>query len=166
MRMKDGTGRKPTLKDCLAETDAVAAAVVADLLAKTGTAPHEVDAVITSCSCFAPTPSMAAMIVNKFKMRKDCQTYSLAGMGCAASVLCADMAARLLASMPPHSKVLIFNHENVTANWTAETRGSSIEYFLVFPTPPKNLPSPPGTRATSATCSSSTASSARAARRC
>ena len=121
MRMKDGTGRKPTLKDCLAETDAVAAAVVADLLAKTGTAPHEVDAVITSCSCFAPTPSMAAMIVNKFKMRKDCQTYSLAGMGCAASVLCADMAARLLASMPPHSKVLIFNHENVTAVTTGET---------------------------------------------
>ena len=56
----------------------------------------QIDVVITSCSCFAPTPSMAAMIVNKFGMRKDVLTYSMAGMGCSSSLVCVDMAKHLL----------------------------------------------------------------------
>lgn len=39
---------------------------------------------------------MAAMIVNKFKMRKDCLTYSMAGMGCSSSLVCVDLAKHLL----------------------------------------------------------------------
>ena len=172
MRMKDGTGRKPTLKDCLAETDAVAAAVVADLLAKTGTAPHEIDAVITSCSCFAPTPSMAAMIVNKFKMRKDCQTYSLAGMGCAASVLCGGHGG------PPagvHAAPLQGAHLQPRerdgqlvrgGGGGGERRTPKQEGLVVFPrfSTPKKIfpfPPPPGTRATKRNMLISTASSAR-----
>lgn len=62
---------------------------------------------IVSCSCYAPTPSMAACIVNKFKMRKDVLTYHLAGMGCGSSLVCVDMVKRLLKvqhiTSPPHS---------------------------------------------------------------
>ena len=56
----------------------------------------QVDIVIVSCSCFAPTPSMAAMLVNHFKMRRDVLTYNLSGMGCSSSLICVDMAKHLL----------------------------------------------------------------------
>ena len=69
---------------------------MADLLSKTGIDPLTIDVVITSCSCFAPTPSMAAHLTNKFGFRMDVLTYSLAGMGCASSLICVDMAKHLL----------------------------------------------------------------------
>ena len=56
----------------------------------------QIDIVVVSCSCYAPTPSMAACLVNKFGMRKDVLTYQLAGMGCGSSVVCVDMVKRLL----------------------------------------------------------------------
>lgn len=89
-------GYKSTYDDALHETDVILTETVADLLAKTGIDPLSIDAVITSCSCFAPTPSMAAHLVNKFGMRMDVLTYSLAGMGCASSLICVDMAKHLL----------------------------------------------------------------------
>lgn len=60
----------------------------------------QVDIVIVSCSCFAPTPSMAAMLVNHFKMRQDVLTYNLSGMGCSSSLICVDMAKHLLKVLP------------------------------------------------------------------
>jgi hypothetical protein len=60
----------------------------------------QVDVVITSCSCFAPTPSMAAMIVNRFKMRSNVSTYSLGGMGCSSSLICVDLAKNHLRVRP------------------------------------------------------------------
>ena len=56
----------------------------------------QIDIVIVSCSCFAPTPSMAAMIVNHFKLRRDVLTYNLSGMGCSSSLICIDMVKHLL----------------------------------------------------------------------
>jgi len=44
--------------------------------------PQDVDILITCCSIFCPTPSISSLIVNKFKMRQDIQTYHLGGMGC------------------------------------------------------------------------------------
>ena len=52
------------LQDALDETKVIMFDVCRDLFEKTGIAPTDIDAVFTSCSCFAPTPSMAAMIVN------------------------------------------------------------------------------------------------------
>lgn len=71
---------------------------------------------MVSCSCFAPTPSMAAMLVNKFKMRNDVLTYNLSGMGCSSSLVCVDMASHLLKALP-NTLALIVNHENITENW-------------------------------------------------
>ena len=56
----------------------------------------QIGIVIVSCSCFQPTPSMAAMVVNRFKMNEDVLTYSLGGMGCSSSLICVDMAKHLL----------------------------------------------------------------------
>ena len=56
----------------------------------------QIDIVIVSCSCFAPTPSMAAMITNHFKLRRDVLTYNLSGMGCSSSLICVDLVKHLL----------------------------------------------------------------------
>ena len=90
---------------------------VAELLAKTKTDPKDIDVCITSCSCFAPMPSLSSVLVHKFGMRQDVQTFALAGMGCGSSVPCVDMARRLLATLPRGAKALIVNHENITNNW-------------------------------------------------
>ena len=56
----------------------------------------QVDIVIVSCSCFGPTPSLAAMVVNRFDMRESTLTYNLGGMGCCSSVIAVDLAKHLL----------------------------------------------------------------------
>jgi 3-ketoacyl-CoA synthase len=43
--------------------------------------------VVTTCSIFCPTPSMASMLVNHYKMRTDIQSYHLGGMGCGNGVI-------------------------------------------------------------------------------
>ena len=48
------------------------------------------------CSCFAPTPSLASMVVNHFKMRTDVLSHNLAGMGCSSGVIAIDMARHYL----------------------------------------------------------------------
>lgn len=116
LRMQD-LSYTPSYSDILSETETIFEDIVGDLLKKTNTRPDEVDAVITSCSCFAPMPSLAALVVHRFGMRKDVQTYSLAGMGCGASVVCVDMAARLLATLPKGAKIIIVTHENVSQGW-------------------------------------------------
>jgi 3-ketoacyl-CoA synthase len=115
LRMKDGA-IKTTLKDAMDETEMVLYDIVETLLRQTAVDPADIDIVITSCSCFAPTPSMAAMLVNRFKMRRDVLTYSMAGMGCSSSLVCIDLAKHLLQALP-NKRVLVVNHENITNNW-------------------------------------------------
>ena len=57
---------------------------------------RQIDIVITCCSVYNPTPSMAACLVNKFGMRHDVLTYHLSGMGCSSSLVSIDMAKNLL----------------------------------------------------------------------
>lgn len=76
----------------------------------------QIDAVIVSCSCFAPTPSMAAMLVNHFKFRRDVLTYNMSGMGCSSSLVCVDLAKHLLQALK-NKAILVVNHENITQNW-------------------------------------------------
>ena len=56
----------------------------------------QVDIVIVSCSCFGPTPSLAAMVVNRFDIKESTLTYNLGGMGCSSSVIAVDLAKHLL----------------------------------------------------------------------
>jgi 3-ketoacyl-CoA synthase len=87
-----------------------------DLFAKTGTQPKDIDFIIVNCSLFNPTPSLSAMVMNKYKMRTDCRNYNLAGMGCSAGVISIDLAKDLL-QVHPNSTILVLSTENITQNW-------------------------------------------------
>ncbi|CDF37249.1 3-ketoacyl-CoA synthase [Chondrus crispus] len=75
-----------------------------------------IDLLVLNCSLFNPTPSLSAMLVNKYKMRSSVRTYNLAGMGCSAGLIALDLAKDLL---QVHRKALcvVVSTENITQNW-------------------------------------------------
>jgi 3-ketoacyl-CoA synthase len=69
---------------------------VEGLLQRTQINPKDIDIVVTLCSIYCPTPSMASMLVNKFNMRSDVQSYHLGGMGCSNGVIAINLVRDLL----------------------------------------------------------------------
>jgi hypothetical protein len=47
----------------------------------TGIKPDEIDILVTTSSVFAPTPSVASMLINMFKMREDVQVRASSSRG-------------------------------------------------------------------------------------
>jgi len=91
---------------------------VDELLTATRTRAEDIDILIVNCSLFCPTPSLSAMVVNHFGMRSDVLSYNLGGMGCSASVIAVDLAAKLLGSVDNRNcRALVVSTENITQNW-------------------------------------------------
>lgn len=98
------------------EAEMVLYGTVETVLKATGLKPQAIDILIVNCSLFNPTPSLSAMIVNKFKMRSNIITYNLGGMGCSAGVIAIGLAQQLL-QVYPRSRALVVSTENITLNW-------------------------------------------------
>ena len=109
MVMKGGLGDHTYLPDAMhasppvpsmalarEEAEIVMFTAVRDALAAANLRATDVDCVVVNCSLFNPTPSLAAMLVNHFKMRSDVVSYSLSGMGCSAGVISIALARELL----------------------------------------------------------------------
>lgn len=54
------------------------------------------DILVVCCSIFNPTPSLSAMLVNHFKLRRSVLTYNLSGMGCSAGLIAVSLVRELL----------------------------------------------------------------------
>ena len=78
----------------------------------------QIGVVMVSCTCFAPSPSLAAMLVHRFGLPATVLTYNFGGMGCSSSLVCVDLAQHLLAALP-NTLALIVNHENISNNMWA-----------------------------------------------
>ncbi|GBF90943.1 hypothetical protein Rsub_03798, partial [Raphidocelis subcapitata] len=87
---------KTDMKTAMLEAEMVMGASVADVLEKTGIKPEQVDILITNCSIFCPTPSLASMLINKFKFRRDVEAYHLGGMGCSIGVVAVGLVRDML----------------------------------------------------------------------
>nr|GEW08258.1 3-ketoacyl-CoA synthase 5-like [Tanacetum cinerariifolium] len=66
-------------------------------------------------SLFAPTPSLSAMVINKYKMKSDVKNYNLSGMGCSAGLISIDFAKNLL-QVHPESYAVVISTETLTPN--------------------------------------------------
>jgi len=108
------TGEKTTANARL-ETETVLFGCVQEVLAKTKLKPTDIDILIINCSLFCPTPSMCAMVSNKFGMRHDVESYNLQGMGCSAGVISIHLAKQLLQARP-NSTALVLSTENISQN--------------------------------------------------
>jgi 3-ketoacyl-CoA synthase len=105
-----------TLLRARAEAELVVFGSLDQLFATTNLKPREVDILIVNCSLFCPTPSLASMIVNKYKMRQDIQSYNLGGMGCSAGVISIHLAKDLLQTYK-NCRAVVVSTENITQNW-------------------------------------------------
>ncbi|XP_047945097.1 probable 3-ketoacyl-CoA synthase 21 [Salvia hispanica] len=98
------------------ETKTVVFNVVETLLHKSNTNPRNIDILITNSSMFCPTPSLSALIVNKFKMRSNIMSFNLSGMGCSAGIISIGLAKDLL-KVHKNSLALIVSSEAMNLNW-------------------------------------------------
>jgi 3-ketoacyl-CoA synthase len=75
-------------------------------LTSTGLKPTDIDILVTNTSIYCPTPSIASLVVNMFKMREDIQCYHLGGMGCAMGVVGLNLVRDMLKAHP--GKICLF----------------------------------------------------------
>lgn len=107
---------KPTMAAARAEAEQVMFGALDKLLEKTGVKPKDIGLLVVNCSLFNPTPSLSAMIVNKYKLRGNIKSYNLGGMGCSAGVISIDLAKDLL-QVHGNSYAVVVSMENITQNW-------------------------------------------------
>ncbi|KAK9146960.1 hypothetical protein Sjap_006863 [Stephania japonica] len=98
------------------EAETVIFSIVEDLFRKNKINPRSIDILITNCSMFCPTPSLSAMIINKFRLRSNVMSYNLSGMGCSAGIISVSLARDLL-KVHRNSLVLIVSTEMLVMNW-------------------------------------------------
>ncbi|KAL8143512.1 hypothetical protein V2J09_016544 [Rumex salicifolius] len=87
---------RPTMADARKEAEEVIFGALDNLFQGTRVDPKEIGVLVVNCSLFNPTPSLSAMIVNKYKLRSNVRSFSLGGMGCSAGVIALDLAKDML----------------------------------------------------------------------
>ncbi|KAL8137472.1 hypothetical protein V2J09_003473 [Rumex salicifolius] len=98
------------------EAEVVIFTAIDQVLSEAGVKPKEIDILILNCSLFSPTPSLTAMIVNRYKLRSNVKSFNLSGMGCSASPISVDLARDLL-QVHPGSYALVISTEIITPNY-------------------------------------------------
>ncbi|XP_021896068.1 3-ketoacyl-CoA synthase 20-like [Carica papaya] len=106
----------PCMAEARKEAEIVMFGAIDELLEKTGVKPKDIGILIVNCSLFNPTPSLSAMIVNRYKLRGNILSYNLGGMGCSAGLISIDLAKQML-QVHPNSYALVVSMENITLNW-------------------------------------------------
>ncbi|KAJ9510122.1 hypothetical protein QJQ45_015610 [Haematococcus lacustris] len=104
---KTGKPKPDGLVEAATEAQLVLCGALEGLLAKTGLAPADIDILVTTCSIYCPTPSLASMLINHFKMRPGIQSYHLGGMGCANGVVGVNLVRDLLQARPNSNAVFL-----------------------------------------------------------
>jgi len=105
-----------TMDSARQEAEMVLSGCMDNLLQKTGLKPKDIDILIVNCSLFNPTPSLSAMVINKYKLRSNIKSFNLSGMGCSAGVIAIDLAKDLLQANR-NSVAVVLSTENITQNW-------------------------------------------------
>lgn len=86
----------PSMRGARQEAQEVIFGALDELFLTTGVKPKDIRILVVNCSLFNPTPSLSAMVVNRYKMRGDIKSISLGGMGCSAGLIAIDLAKDLL----------------------------------------------------------------------
>ncbi|CAI9752995.1 unnamed protein product [Fraxinus pennsylvanica] len=106
----------PTMEAARGEAEAVIFSAIDSLMQKTRIKPKDIDILIVNCSLFSPTPSLSAMVVNKYRLRSNIKSFNLSGMGCSAGLISIDLARDLL-QVHPNSNALVVSTEIITPNY-------------------------------------------------
>lgn len=107
---------RPSMKAARDEAEEVIFSALDNLFANTGVKPKDIGILIVNSSLFNPTPSLSAMIVNRYKLRGNIRSFNLGGMGCSAGVIAVDLAKDLL-QVHRNTYAVVVSTENITQNW-------------------------------------------------
>ncbi|CAL1353496.1 unnamed protein product [Linum trigynum] len=107
---------RPSMQAAREEAEQVMFGALDNLFANTNVKPKDIGILVVNCSLFNPTPSLSAMIVNKYKLRGNILSYNLGGMGCSAGVISVGLAKDLL-QVHRNTYAVVVSTENITQNW-------------------------------------------------
>ncbi|XP_066387853.1 3-ketoacyl-CoA synthase 12-like [Miscanthus floridulus] len=127
----EGCEDTPTLQDSLEEMDAFFDEAIAELFARTGFAPRDVDVLVFNVSMLSPSPSMSSRIVRRYGLREDVAAYNLTGMGCSAGLIALDLARNALRTRP-RALALVVSSESIAPNWYSGTDKSMMLANCLF----------------------------------
>lgn len=114
--LEDDKKTDRTIEASRKEAEIVIFDIVEKALKKANVSPKEIDVLVINCSLFSPTPSLCAMVISKFGMRSDVQSFNLSGMGCGASLISVDLAKNMLQRKRFGGKALAISTEIITPN--------------------------------------------------
>ncbi|KAJ8540988.1 hypothetical protein K7X08_001804 [Anisodus acutangulus] len=107
---------QPSMQAAREEAEQVMFGALDKLFANTNVKPKDIGVLVVNCSLFNPTPSLSAMIVNKYKLRGNIRSFNLGGMGCSAGVIAVDLAKDML-QVHRNTYAVVVSTENITQNW-------------------------------------------------
>ncbi|XP_009782317.1 3-ketoacyl-CoA synthase 4-like [Nicotiana sylvestris] len=106
---------RPSMATAREEAEQVMFGALDNLFNNTNVKPKDIGILVVNCSLFNPTPSLSAMIVNKYKMRGNIKSFNLGGMGCSAGVIAIDLAKDML-QVHRNTYAVVVSMENITQN--------------------------------------------------
>lgn len=107
---------RPSMAAAREEVEQVMFGALDNLFLNTKVKTKDIGILIVNCSLFNPTPSLSAMIVNKYRLRGNIRSFNLGGMGCSAGVIAVDLAKDLL-QVHRNTYAVVVSTENITQNW-------------------------------------------------
>ncbi|PKU79961.1 3-ketoacyl-CoA synthase 6-like [Dendrobium catenatum] len=106
---------RPTMSGSRDEAELVIFSAIDDLLKKTGVDPLDIGVLVINSNSFYPVPSLTSMVVNRYKLRSDIRSYSLASMGCSSGPISIGLARDLLIANPNKGLALVVSTEIITS---------------------------------------------------
>lgn len=143
--LPEGLVREPapdmSAKAARKEAEMVVFGAVDELLGKTGVKSEEIGIVVVHSSIFNTVPSLASMVVNRYKLGENVLSYNLSGMGCSAGLLSIALAKDLLnvSSFYFWCYIMVFFLKDKFIHWSkflsmvAKWNGSNpIMYYVIL----------------------------------
>ncbi|KAH6780050.1 3-ketoacyl-CoA synthase 4 [Perilla frutescens var. hirtella] len=107
---------QPSMAAAREEAEQVMFGALDNLFGATGVTAKDIGVLVVNCSLFNPTPSLSAMLVNRYKLRGNIKSFNLGGMGCSAGLIAIDLAKDML-QLHRNTYALVVSTENITQNW-------------------------------------------------
>jgi 3-ketoacyl-CoA synthase len=107
---------RPSMAAAREEAEQVMFGALDNLFTNTQVNRKSIGILVVNCSLFNPTPSLSAMIVNKYRLRGNIRSFNLGGMGCSAGVIAIDLAKDML-QVHRNTYAVVVSTENITQNW-------------------------------------------------
>ncbi|KAF5199678.1 3-ketoacyl-CoA synthase [Thalictrum thalictroides] len=126
-----GKEEHPTIKDSILEMEEFFYDTLDKLFAKTGVSPKEIDILVVNVSMLSIVPSLAARIINRYKMREDIKVFNLTGMGCSASLVSVNIVQNIFKSYKKAFAIVVTS-ESLAPNWYVGNNRSMILANCLF----------------------------------